>query len=98
MTNQCACGSYAINPHKHGREDGVDLDLCDVCYWRKRAGILKDALRAASVELFEASDKFWVFHCNAGPQNADKLFMERLSDRMGIASMSAHKVLNYVGG
>lgn len=35
---QCKrCGSYAINPHCHGREPGVDLDLCDVCYWRKRA-------------------------------------------------------------
>lgn len=31
------CGSYAINPHCHGREEDIDLDLCDVCYWRKRA-------------------------------------------------------------
>ena len=31
------CGSYAINPSDHGRTEGVDLDLCDVCYWRKRA-------------------------------------------------------------
>jgi hypothetical protein len=30
------CGSYAINHHCHGR-DGSDPDLCDVCYWRKRA-------------------------------------------------------------
>ena len=30
------CGSYAINPHLHGR-DLNDKDLCDVCYWRKRA-------------------------------------------------------------
>ena len=98
MTNQCACGSYAINPHEHGREDGVDLDLCDVCYWRKRAGILKDALHTASVELSEASDKFWVLHCNAGPQNADKIFMGRLSDRMRLAVASAHKALSCVGG
>ena len=34
---QCKrCGSYAINHHCHGR-DGSDVDLCDVCYWRKRA-------------------------------------------------------------
>lgn len=32
--NKCSCGSYAINPSKDGR-DGTDLDLCDVCYWRK---------------------------------------------------------------
>lgn len=38
---QCKrCGSYAVNPHCHGREAGVDLDLCDVCYWRKRAELL----------------------------------------------------------
>jgi hypothetical protein len=30
------CGSFAINPSAHGRADGVDLDLCDVCYWRTR--------------------------------------------------------------
>jgi hypothetical protein len=37
MPNQCTnCGSYAINYHLHGR-DNSDLDLCDVCYWRKRA-------------------------------------------------------------
>lgn len=33
---RCKCGSYAINPQHHGR-DGSDNDLCDVCYWRKRA-------------------------------------------------------------
>lgn len=27
----------AINPSHHGRKNDVDLDLCDVCYWRKRA-------------------------------------------------------------
>ncbi len=32
------CSSYAINFHLHGREwDSTDTDLCDVCYWRKRA-------------------------------------------------------------
>lgn len=36
--DQCKrCGSYAINPHEHGRDPNEDLDLCDVCYWRKRA-------------------------------------------------------------
>lgn len=34
---QCKeCGSYAINHAQHGR-DGSDGDLCDVCYWKKRA-------------------------------------------------------------
>jgi hypothetical protein len=37
---QCKCGSYAINPDSHGR-DATDLDLCDVCYWRKRANNLQ---------------------------------------------------------
>lgn len=30
------CRSGAINPGHHGRTE-ADLDLCDVCYWRKRA-------------------------------------------------------------
>ena len=35
--NSCIrCYSFAINHHSHGR-DGSDPDLCDVCYWRKRA-------------------------------------------------------------
>ena len=40
--NPCKCGSYAINPHHHGRDPEADLDLCDVCYWRKRAEIFRD--------------------------------------------------------
>ena len=31
------CGSYAVNPGRSGRDETSDLDLCDVCYWRKRA-------------------------------------------------------------
>ena len=34
--NCIRCGSGAINHHMHGR-DKSDPDLCDVCYWRKRA-------------------------------------------------------------
>jgi len=45
--NTCrVCHSYAINPGHHGRppfSEGVDHDLCDVCYWRKRAGGLPEA-------------------------------------------------------
>ena len=31
------CGSAAINDSLHGRQKGIDLDYCDVCYWRFRA-------------------------------------------------------------
>lgn len=31
------CGSFAINPHRHGREPNKRLNLCDVCYWRQSA-------------------------------------------------------------
>ena len=44
------CGSYAINHHKHGR-DGSDDELCDVCYWRKRAETLVYAATTASLAL-----------------------------------------------
>ena len=34
MDKRChECGSYAINPHLHGRKKGHRLHLCDVCYW-----------------------------------------------------------------
>lgn len=36
MDNCIRCKSFAINHQSHGR-DGSDPDLCDVCYWRKRA-------------------------------------------------------------
>ena len=42
------CGSHAINHSQYGR-DGSDGDLCDACYWRKRAERAKGietALRA----------------------------------------------------
>jgi len=31
------CHSDQINPSLHGRNPTIDLNLCDVCYWRKRA-------------------------------------------------------------
>lgn len=37
MSEKCECGSYAINPRLHGREEGIDPHLCDVCYWRARS-------------------------------------------------------------
>jgi hypothetical protein len=55
----CTCGSMAINPHCHGREPGVDLDLCDVCYWRSRCGELKEDAEKwrALMESFSRPDK-----------------------------------------
>ena len=47
---QCKCGSYAINPHSHGRQNGVDLDLCDVCYWRTRANSAQAKVDALMLE------------------------------------------------
>ncbi len=34
---QCKCGSYAINPHLHGRQPDLFTEMCDVCYWRYKA-------------------------------------------------------------
>lgn len=43
MSQKCIkCGSYAINVNHHGRKPNTDTDLCDVCYWRKRADGFED--------------------------------------------------------
>lgn len=39
------CSSCAINPGRLGR-DMLDLDLCDVCYWRVRAERLQAEVNA----------------------------------------------------
>lgn len=55
------CGSYAINDHHHGRERGVDLDLCDVCYWRKRAedaASKRDAAYLSVADVDQAGDVY----------------------------------------
>ena len=44
MKSCILCKSYAINPSQHGR-DGTDNDLCDVCYWRKRAEVSQEFLK-----------------------------------------------------
>ena len=35
------CGSQAINPGYNGRDSNTDLDLCDVCYWKKQRDLYK---------------------------------------------------------
>lgn len=40
---KCKCGSYAVNPHMHGRGDD-NLDLCDVCYWKEKVKVLKKVI------------------------------------------------------
>ena len=55
---QCSrCKSFGINPHLHGREVGVDLDLCDVCYWRKRAEGTESILEIAEKGLERAAQQ-----------------------------------------
>lgn len=54
------CHSYAINPTDHGRLPDVDLDLCDVCYWRVRAEVLPrvlDRLAASELRAVEYGDR-----------------------------------------
>jgi hypothetical protein len=56
VSGKCkSCGSYAINPHRYDREPGIDVDLCDVHYWQKRA-VRDDAGR---VERVKAAVKKW---------------------------------------
>jgi hypothetical protein len=52
MSKPCKCGSWAINLHRHGRDD-TDVESCDVCYWRHRAEAAVDAEREACAALCE---------------------------------------------
>lgn len=51
------CRSGAINPKAHGRTEGADIDLCDVCYWRKRAAASYCA-RCAGAAVRTDSDRY----------------------------------------
>ena len=55
--NCSRCSSMAINTHLHGREPGVDLDLCDVCYWRKRSSDAAGPVELTAAEMREAAAK-----------------------------------------
>lgn len=63
MIKKCkVCGSFAINHHLHGR-DGSDDELCDVCFWVKRAkshdelGQMNQELLAAMEALFHETNQ-----------------------------------------
>ena len=59
MNSRTRCGSFAINPHCHDRIKGADLDLCDVCYSRKREEELRAVMprgAIADMERNEAGD------------------------------------------
>ena len=47
------CGSHAINPHLHGR-DNTYLNLRDVCYWRVREEIAFQAGMERAAEIAAA--------------------------------------------
>jgi hypothetical protein len=47
------CGRYNINDHQHGRNKGVDLHLCDTCYWRSRY----DKIKKGMLEIKEVAEK-----------------------------------------
>ena len=50
------CGSHAVNPGRSGRDMQSDLDLCDVCYWRKRAEQAAEAEREACAAMVQGWD------------------------------------------
>ena len=63
MSHCKQCGSYAINPGMHGR-DGSDVDLCDVCYWRKRSDELARLVKEHNADL--------VIECNRNRWDENK--------------------------
>lgn len=62
MVSCRVCSSCAINHHCHGR-DGSDPDLCDVCYWRKRAeeALYVNGSQRALIAM-HANAVLWLWH------------------------------------
>lgn len=58
--NRCKCGSYAINPRLHGRNPNTDLDLCDVCYFKKRLEEVEQRLAYVEEELDELDKELFI--------------------------------------
>ncbi len=74
------CSSYAVNHHLHGR-DGTDPDLCDVCFWRKRAqrtwvGLTNED--KCTVELAQAEvEPDWIDGYKSGLKDAEEKLKEK---------------------
>lgn len=96
----CKCGSYAINENKHGREEGVDLDLCDVCYWRERAARV-EAMTCDGWQPIESAPKDGTYilainaRTNPGRQHVVH-YSERYNDRFTWVTDSAP--MSFVNG
>lgn len=67
------CGSYAINPHLHGRTDDVDLNLCDVCYWRTRAEVGDSVRTEIERAIWRQHERVMVIRNSAHRPNVKKL-------------------------
>jgi hypothetical protein len=59
--DRCKCGSYAINPRLHGRNPNTDLDLCDVCYFKKRLEEAEQRIADVEEELDELDKELFIF-------------------------------------
>ena len=58
MMERCKrCHSWAINEKMHGRIEGADSDLCDVCYWRARSERADEAIDSVAAQAFEQCAK-----------------------------------------
>ena len=75
----CECGSYAINPRQHGREEGRRLDLCDVCYWRTIAEE-KTQPQQRAVEFAADAARYQWLKNNVGEKLTDKSLINEFSE------------------
>ena len=66
----------AVNDGMNGREKGVDLNLCDVCYWRDRAEKLKPLAKIGelAVAYKKVSDEY-VYTNHTDPEKLDDLMV-----------------------
>ena len=78
VMDRCKCGSYAINPRLHGRNPNTDLDLCDVCYFKKRLEEAEQRIADVEEELEVLDREIFVFASDVlyskNAKNTDWLF------------------------
>lgn len=97
MIKKCkVCGSFAINHHLHGR-DGSDDELCDVCFWVKRAKS-HDELVQMNQELLAALESVIEWYDMEADHSIEPDFYKRVAACQVSEDMAREAIAKVKGG